>query len=93
MKKLIITLIAICVAIFVSACSPGGFVKQDIDKMKEDIAAEFQKKGVQVKEVEMIIESPKKATGFYKGEIYGVEIFKKCSAVYGEESRIIWSCE
>ncbi len=73
---------------------PGGFSDAQIDSVKNQIRAEFDKKaGVSVEDVSLVRESANKLTGFVRLKIAGLDadITKEC-AVTRDDEQVIWQC-
>ncbi len=78
-------------------CKPK-FSQDDVSNIETQIRQEFSsREGVKVIEVNLVIESPRKLTGFAKLKTtfldQTITVMKDCSAVLGEDSKIIWKCE
>jgi hypothetical protein len=86
--------------------SSPHFVKEDVEKIKSDIRAEFGKRdGIKVVDVQMIKESDRKLSGFVKleiealaelknlGGVFDGTILKECSASMADNWETIWSCK
>lgn len=74
--------------------SGNGYSDADVANIEQDIRTEFSKRdGVKVEEVKMIIESPKKMTGFVKlrAGVLGL-VHKSCSSTLGEDGQSVWEC-
>lgn len=96
MKNLSLNFIALVVLIVLFGCNQigqSGFVDEDLTNMKKAIKIEFEKtEGITVTDVQLIIESPKKVTGFVKLSDGVSEVMKNCSATYGSNNQYIWQC-
>ncbi len=83
-------------ALVLAACE-SGFSESDIERTKQDIRSEFEKRpGLIVVDVQMIKESPTKLTGFVKIQPKGLP--KSVGALgeiakMGENRQYIWRCE
>jgi hypothetical protein len=78
------------------ACGQNGFTNEEIIKMKEAIKAEFEGRGPEFKvtEIELIIESPKKVSGFVKVKAGDDDpVMLDCNATMGNDRKYIWKCE
>ena len=77
------------------ALSGTGFSDESVASIESDIRAQYSKdRGVTVKEVFMMRESPRKLTGFAKVRVPLLgEITKVCTATMGDDGRSIWRCQ
>ena len=78
------------------ACGQNGFTNDEVKKMKEAIKTEFEGRGQEFKvtEIELIIESPKKVTGFVKVKAGDDDpVMLDCTATMGNDRKYIWKCD
>ena len=74
--------------------SGNGYSDADVANIEKDIRIEFSKRdGIKVEEVKMIIESPKKMTGFVKlrAGLLGA-VTKSCTSTLSDDGQSIWEC-
>lgn len=81
------------------------FLEADLDRIKQDIRAEFSKRdGLKVIEVQLIRENDRKLVGFVKleiealaelkrlGSLFDGTIMKECMATMDDKWETLWSC-
>lgn len=83
------------IAITLTGCGSGGadFTDNDIDSIKSQIRNEFENRpGVNVLNVSLIKESPRKLTGFVKLNVNGYDDLKSCTATMSQDTNYLWQC-
>jgi hypothetical protein len=72
----------------------ASFSDAEIEHVKQDIRAEFNKRtGVTVEGVQMMTESPRKLIGFAKMKVPLLgEMTKSCTATMSEQGQTMWEC-
>ena len=71
-----------------------SFSDSDIERSKSDIRKEFERRGMEVSEVNLIKESPRHLTGYIKGTFHSHEIYKVCNVNASESNgSVIWECK
>ncbi len=74
--------------------SGHGYSKDDVTRVEQSIRTELSKEnGFKVEEVTMILESPKKMTGFVKLQTPFGSIHKSCTSILGDDATYVWECK
>jgi hypothetical protein len=71
-----------------------SFDDEDIINIKQEIVANYKLRKIEISEIELIRESPRKLTGFVTIKVGNTKVNKTCKVIMGDDGeKYLWQCE